>query len=109
MDKLTKLFVKMTERENGQTMAEYALVGFGGRRRHRVSVAYEKMGTTITTLLGTVDSPALIRAWGESLTRRGASTAGKQKTTMSKAETNGIRLPGTTGYAVPGIQGLTFV
>ena len=54
MDKLTKLFVKVTERENGQTMAEYALIM--AAVAVIVFVAYEKMGTTITTLLTTVDS-----------------------------------------------------
>ena len=54
MDKLTKLFVKVTERENGQTMAEYALIL--AAVAVIVYVAYQTMGTTITTLLGTADS-----------------------------------------------------
>ncbi len=54
MDKLTKLFVKVTERENGQTMAEYALII--AAVAVIVFVAYQKMGTTITTLLTTVDT-----------------------------------------------------
>jgi Flp pilus assembly pilin Flp len=54
MDKLTKLFVKVTERENGQTMAEYALIM--AAVAVIVFIAYEQMGTTITTLLTTVDS-----------------------------------------------------
>jgi len=54
MDKLTKLFVKVTEREKGQTMAEYALIM--AAVAVIVFVAYQKMGTTITTLLSTVDT-----------------------------------------------------
>ena len=53
MDKLTKLFVKVTERENGQTMAEYALIM--AAVAVVVFVGYQTMGTTITTLLTTVD------------------------------------------------------
>ena len=53
MDKLTKLFVKMTERENGQTMAEYALIM--AAVAVVVFVGYQTMGSTITTLLTTVD------------------------------------------------------
>ncbi len=54
MDKLTKLFVKLTEAERGQTMAEYALIM--AAVAVIVFIAYQTMGTTITTLLGTADT-----------------------------------------------------
>jgi Flp pilus assembly pilin Flp len=54
MDKLTRIFVRMTEGERGQTMAEYALIM--AAVAVIVFVAYQKMGTTITTLLTTVNS-----------------------------------------------------
>ena len=54
MDKLTRIFVRMTEGERGQTMAEYALIL--AAVAVIVYVAYQTMGTTITTLLGTADS-----------------------------------------------------
>ena len=54
MDKLTRMFVRMTEGERGQTMAEYALIM--AAVAVIVFVAYETMGTTITTLLGTVNT-----------------------------------------------------
>jgi len=54
MDKLTKLFVKVTEAERGQTMAEYALIT--AAVAVIVFTAYQTMGTTITTLVGTVDT-----------------------------------------------------
>ena len=54
MDKLTRMFVRMTEGERGQTMAEYALIM--SAVAVVVFVAYRKMGTTVTTLLGTVDN-----------------------------------------------------
>jgi Flp pilus assembly pilin Flp len=54
MDKLTRMLVRMTEGERGQTMAEYALIV--AAVAVVVFVAYETMGTTITTLLGTVNS-----------------------------------------------------
>jgi Flp pilus assembly pilin Flp len=53
MDKIIGMFVKAREYQKGQTMAEYALI--------MASVAvvvfagYQKMGTTLTTLLTTVD------------------------------------------------------
>jgi Flp pilus assembly pilin Flp len=53
MDKVIKLYVKLREDKRGQTMAEYALllasvalIVFG---------ALQKVGTTITTLLSSVD------------------------------------------------------
>ncbi len=54
MDKLTRILVRMTEGERGQTMAEYALIM--AAVAVIVFVAYETMGTTITTLLGTVNT-----------------------------------------------------
>ncbi len=54
MDKLTRIFVRMTVAERGQTMAEYALIM--AAVAVIVFVAYETMGTTITTLLGTVNT-----------------------------------------------------
>ena len=54
MDKLTRIFVNMTEGERGQTMAEYALIM--AAVAVIVFVAYQTMGTTITTLLTTVNS-----------------------------------------------------
>jgi Flp pilus assembly pilin Flp len=53
MDKITKMFVRACEYQRGQTMAEYALL--------LASVAvivfagYQKMGTTITAVLTSVD------------------------------------------------------
>jgi Flp pilus assembly pilin Flp len=53
MDKITRLFVKVREYQRGQTMAEYALIM--AAVAVIVFVGYEKMGTTITSLLTTVD------------------------------------------------------
>ena len=53
MDKITRLFVKVREYQQGQTMAEYALIL--AAVAVVVFVGYQKMGTTITTLLGSVD------------------------------------------------------
>ena len=54
MDKITKMFVKVTESESGQTMAEYALIM--AAVAVIVFVAYQTMGTSITTLLGSVNN-----------------------------------------------------
>ena len=54
MDKLTRMFVRTTEAQRGQTMAEYALIM--AAVAVIVFVAYKTMGTTITTLLGTVNT-----------------------------------------------------
>ena len=54
MEKITKMFVKAREYQKGQTMAEYALIM--AAVAVIVFVAYQKMGTTITTLLTTVDT-----------------------------------------------------
>ena len=54
MDKITRLFVKVREAQRGQTMAEYALIM--AAVAVIVFVGYQTMGTTITLLLGTVDT-----------------------------------------------------
>jgi Flp pilus assembly pilin Flp len=54
MEKITKMFVKVTESERGQTMAEYALIL--AAVAVVVFIGYQKMGTTITTLLSNVDT-----------------------------------------------------
>jgi Flp pilus assembly pilin Flp len=53
MDMIRKLYVKADELSRGQTMAEYALIM--AAVAVIVFVGYEKMGTTITQLLTTVD------------------------------------------------------
>jgi Flp pilus assembly pilin Flp len=53
MDKITRLFVKAREYQRGQTMAEYALIL--AAVAVVVFVGYQAMGTTITSLLTTVD------------------------------------------------------
>jgi Flp pilus assembly pilin Flp len=53
MDKITGLFVKVREYQKGQTMAEYALIM--AAVAVVVFVGYQTMGSTITTLLTTVD------------------------------------------------------
>jgi len=53
MDKITRMFVKVREYQRGQTMAEYALIM--AAVAVVVFVGYKTMGTTITTLLTTVD------------------------------------------------------
>jgi Flp pilus assembly pilin Flp len=53
MDKITRMFVKMHEYRRGQTMAEYALIL--AAVAVVVFVGYQTMGTTITTLLTSVD------------------------------------------------------
>jgi Flp pilus assembly pilin Flp len=53
MDKITKMFVKVHEYQRGQTMAEYALIL--AAVAVVVFIGYETMGTTITTLLSSVD------------------------------------------------------
>jgi Flp pilus assembly pilin Flp len=54
MDKLTRMLVRITAGERGQTMGEYALIM--AAVAVIVFVAYKTMGTTITTLLTTVNS-----------------------------------------------------
>jgi Flp pilus assembly pilin Flp len=53
MDQITKMIVKVREYQRGQTMAEYALIL--AAVAVVVFVGYQTMGTTITTLLSTVD------------------------------------------------------
>jgi Flp pilus assembly pilin Flp len=54
MDKLTRMFVKVREYQAGQTMAEYALIL--AAVAVVVFVGYQTMGTTISSLLTTVDT-----------------------------------------------------
>jgi len=54
MEKLTKIWVKASEFQKGQTMAEYALIL--AAVAVVVFAGYQTMGGTITTLLTTVDS-----------------------------------------------------
>ena len=53
MDKLTRLFLKVREYQRAQTMTEYALIL--SAVAVVVFVGYEAMGTTINSLLSTVD------------------------------------------------------
>ena len=53
MDKITGLFVKVREYQRGQTMTEYALIL--SAVAVVVFVGYQTMGTTIGSLLTTVD------------------------------------------------------
>ena len=53
MDKITGLFVKVREYQRGQTMTEYALIL--SAVAVVVFVGYQAMGTSIGTLLTTVD------------------------------------------------------
>ena len=53
MDKITGLFVKVREYQRGQTMTEYALIL--SAVAVVVFVGYQTMGSTISTLLGSVD------------------------------------------------------
>ena len=53
MQAITKLAVRVREFNRGQTMAEYALIM--AAVAVVVFVGYQTMGTTITTLLTTVD------------------------------------------------------
>lgn len=53
MSKITGMFVKIREYERGQTMAEYALIL--AAVAVVVFIGYQLMGTTITTLLTSVD------------------------------------------------------
>jgi Flp pilus assembly pilin Flp len=53
MNAITKLVVRAREYQRGQTMAEYALIM--AAVAVVVFVGYQTMGTTITSLLTTVD------------------------------------------------------
>ena len=54
MDLIRRVYVKADELARGQTMAEYALIL--AAVAVVVYIGYQLMGTTITTLLSTVDS-----------------------------------------------------
>jgi Flp pilus assembly pilin Flp len=54
MTAVTKLVVRVREYDRGQTMAEYALIL--AAVAVVVFVGYQTMGTTITTLLSSVDA-----------------------------------------------------
>ncbi|HZC46390.1 MAG TPA: Flp family type IVb pilin [Candidatus Acidoferrum sp.] len=54
MDRIRTLYVKADEFARGQTMAEYALIL--AAVAVVVFVGYQTMGTTITTLLSSLDS-----------------------------------------------------
>jgi Flp pilus assembly pilin Flp len=54
MNAVPKFVVRVREYNRGQTMAEYALIL--AAVAVVVFVAYQTMGTTITTLLGSVDT-----------------------------------------------------
>jgi Flp pilus assembly pilin Flp len=54
MDQIRKLYVKADGFARGQTMAEYALIL--AAVAVVVFVGYQTMGTTLTTLLTTVDT-----------------------------------------------------
>jgi Flp pilus assembly pilin Flp len=53
MDSITSAFVKVREYQRGQTMAEYALIL--AAVAVVVFIGYQLMGTTITTMLTSVD------------------------------------------------------
>jgi Flp pilus assembly pilin Flp len=53
MEKLTRIFVKVREYQPGQTMAEYALIM--AAVAVVVYAGYQTMGTTITTLVTSID------------------------------------------------------
>ena len=54
MNSITKFVIRAREYGRGQTMAEYALIL--AAVAVVVFVGYQTMGTTITTLLGSVDT-----------------------------------------------------
>jgi len=54
MDALTRMFVKLREYQRGQTMAEYALIL--AAVAVVVYVGYQAMGTTVSSVLGSVDN-----------------------------------------------------
>ena len=53
MDKIARIWVKLREYQRGQTMAEYALIM--AAVAVVVFVGYQTMGTTITTLVTSVN------------------------------------------------------
>ncbi len=54
MDVITRMLVKVREYQRGQTMAEYALIL--AAVAVVVYIGYQSMGTTITSVLGSVDN-----------------------------------------------------
>ncbi len=54
MDAITRMVVKVRESERGQTMTEYALIL--AAVAVIVYVGYQAMGTTISSVLSSVDS-----------------------------------------------------
>ena len=54
MDMITRMFVKVREHQHGQTMTEYALIL--AAVAVIVYVGYQAMGTTISSVLSSVDS-----------------------------------------------------
>ena len=54
MEKITRLFVKVREYQRGQTMTEYALIL--AAVAVIVYLGYKTMGSTITTVLSSVDT-----------------------------------------------------
>ncbi len=54
MEKITRLFVKVREYQRGQTMTEYALIL--AAVAVVVFLGYQTMGTTIKTVLNSVDA-----------------------------------------------------
>ena len=53
MDKITRMFLKFRQYQRGQTMAEYAMIM--AAVAVVVYVSYQLMGTTLTTMLSSVD------------------------------------------------------
>ena len=53
MDQIREIFVRVREYRRGQTMTEYALIL--SAVAVVVFIGYQTMGTTVTTLLSTVD------------------------------------------------------
>jgi Flp pilus assembly pilin Flp len=53
MNKITRAFVRVREYERGQTMAEYALIL--AAVAIVAFVGYQLMGTTVTTMMTSVD------------------------------------------------------
>ncbi len=54
MEKITRLFVKVREYQRGQTMTEYALIL--AAVAVVVFLGYQTMGTTVKSVLNSVDS-----------------------------------------------------
>jgi len=54
MDMITRMFVKVREYQHGQTMTEYALIL--AAVAVVVFVGYQSMGTTIKSVLNSVDN-----------------------------------------------------